>query len=95
VYINPSPDFSYYGSSVLAFNSKTMRGAYLRDTRAGLLLKDVLPPGPHSFLLGYFEGDGYQPSPFDPASDATYQALNNHYHLPLYFGSQQDYYTCP
>lgn len=93
--MHPSPDPSSWGSSVLAFNANTMRGAYLKDTDYGLGLFEVLPTGPQSFLLGYFEGDGYQPDPFDPTSTATFQALNNHYHLPLYFGSQLDYYECP
>lgn len=83
-----------YGHSLVAFNAGTMRGAFIRDTDYSLRLDEVLPPGGPSFLLGYFEGDGYQPDPMG-IDDATLDALDAHYHFPLYFGSQNDRYACP
>jgi hypothetical protein len=87
-----------FGSSLVAFNKNTMEGAFFRDTEDELQLNDVLPSG-SGFLLGYFEGDGYQPTPMDFSNAtqgaATDRLLNDHYHGVFYQGSQQDRYDCP
>jgi hypothetical protein len=82
------------GNTFVAFNEATLRGGYLRDTDdAILLLEDVLPRGGSSFVLGYFAGDGYQPSDMD--ADNALDLLDAHYGGPYYHGSQDDRYSCP
>lgn len=82
------------GSTLVAFNEATLRGGFLRDTDdAILMLEDVLPRGGSSFVLGYFAGDGYQPSDMD--ADNAVDLLDAHYGGPLYHGSQDDRYICP
>ncbi|MBW8886148.1 MAG: hypothetical protein JF616_00195, partial [Fibrobacteres bacterium] len=95
VIFTPSPfnPPTQFGSSLVAFNFNTMEGAFFRDTDDELLLNDVLPAG-FGFLLAYFEGDGYQPSPMDGSATAD-GLLDAHYHGVFYTGSQQDRYDCP
>lgn len=83
---------THYGSSVLAVNTATMEGAYLKDTSYGLRLNDVLPGYP-SFVVGYFEGDGFQPNMIFP--DEALKELNDHYHNPYYQWSETDEFSCP
>jgi hypothetical protein len=83
-----------YGSTLVAFDEGTMEGSFIRDTDFALRMSRPLLPSGHNFLMGYFEGDGYQPSPMDE-SDATIDKLDAHYHFPFYFASQVDRYNCP
>lgn len=87
---NPATGF---GSTLVAFDEGTMEGAFIRDTDYALQLNRPLKQGGSSFLMGYFQGDGYQPSSMD-ASDAI-QKLDAHYHYPFYFVRQVDRFNCP
>jgi hypothetical protein len=83
-----------FGSTLVAFDEGTMEGSFIRDTDFALRMSRPLLQSGHNFLMGYFEGDGYQPSPMDE-SDATIDKLDAHYHFPFYFAWQVDRYNCP
>jgi hypothetical protein len=87
-----------FGSSLLAFNLNTMRGGFIRDTDYILNLEEALPTTLYGVFVGYFEGDGYQPSPFLLDKDhisATTDAMDRHYGAPFYFASLLDHFLCP
>jgi hypothetical protein len=83
-----------FGSSLVAFNENTMEGAFIRDTQYALQLNTTLLQGGSSFLLGFFEGDGYQPSPMDESPESLDQ-LDAHYGYPFYTAWQKDRFDCP
>jgi hypothetical protein len=71
-----------YGTGILAFNSGTMTGGYIRETSATLDLDAVLPGGAPNMVLGFYEGKNF-----------TYDDIPN---LPYsnFFYYQDDQYLC-
>jgi len=72
-----------YGAGVLAFNSKTMTGGYIRETDAYLALNSVLPDGYPNMILGFYEGKNF-----------TIDDINTLPYSSFYY-RQHDIYSCP
>jgi len=72
-----------YGAGMLAFNSKTMTGGYMRETDGYLALNAALPDGYPNMVLGFYEGKNF-----------TIDDINTLPYSSFYY-RQHDIYSCP